>query len=145
MGRTLLTVTLAFVLSLAPTAWAQPLRTAKVGDRMGSIIVGLTQVTLDSGACRTPQGLVPVRRVAYVVPGRVTNEENASAIAFVVVTGQVAVLATFDEANMDEPVTIYADTDGVGLVTNVWPVTDAPKACDVIRDLHYGNALLVPQ
>ena len=142
MRRTLLMVTLAFVLSLAATAWAQPLRAAQVGDRMGSIIVGLTQITLDSGACRTPQGLVPVRRVAYVVPGRVTNEDNASAIAFIMMSGQVAVLATFDEANMDEAVTVYADKDGLGLVTNVWPVADAPRACDVIRDLHYGNALV---
>ena len=46
MGRTLLVVTLALVLSVEAVAWAQPLRKAGVGDRMGSLVVGLTQIAL---------------------------------------------------------------------------------------------------
>ena len=144
MGRTLLVVTLALVLSVEAVAWAQPLRKAGVGDRMGSLTVGLTQISVDTGVCGTPQGAVPVRRAAFVVPGRDASEENASIVALVLATGRIVVLATFDEANLDEPVTIYADKDGHGLVTDLWPVADAPKPCDIVRGLRYDSARTVP-
>lgn len=135
MGRLAFVVTL--VLSLAAAASAAPLRTAGVGDRMGSLTVGLKEVTLDTGLCRTPLGAVALRRVGYVVPGREPNEDNASAVGLVLMTGQLAVLATFDETNMDDAVTIYADRDGHGLVTDVWAVEDAPKMCVIIGTLRY--------
>jgi hypothetical protein len=143
MGRTLLVVTLALVLSVDAAAWAQPLRKAGVGDRMGSLVVGLTQIALETGVCKTPQGAVPVRLAGYIVPGREANKDNASAVAVVLETGRMVVLATFDEANLDEPVTIYADKDGRGLVTNLWPVADAPSPCDIIRDLRDHSAQTV--
>ena len=144
MGRTLLVVTFALVLSVEAVAWAQPLRKAVIGDRIGSLTVGLTQISLDSGVCQTPQGAVRVRRAAYVVPGRDASEDNASIVALVLATGRIVVLATFDEANLDEPVTIYADKNGHGLVTDLWSVADAPKPCDIIRDLRDDSARVVP-
>lgn len=135
MGRMALLITL--VLSLASGAWTAPLRTAAVGDRMGALTVGLKEVTLDTGLCRTPLGAVPLRRIGYIVPGREPNEENASVVGLVLLTGQIAVLATFDETNMDDAVTIYADREGNGLVTDVWAAEGAPMGCAIIGTLRY--------
>lgn len=104
---------------------------------LGSLTVGLKEVTLESGVCRTPLGVVPVHRVGYVVPGREVNEDNASAVGLVLQSGHVAVLATFDETNMDAAVTVYADREGNGRVTDVWAVNEAPGACAIIGSLHY--------
>jgi hypothetical protein len=126
---------LLVIVFVATTATAAPLRNAKVGSRIGSLIVGLTRVTLDSGKC----GIVPVDRVGWVVPGRSRDEDHASFVGFLV-QGKIAVLASYDEEDLDKAVIVYADIDGKELITDVWPVEDAPSACWIVtRMLHWGQ------
>ena len=129
---------LVVLLVLTGTATASPLRDAKAGSRIGGLVVGLTRIPLDSGKC----GIVPVERVGWVVPGRPRDEDHASFVGFLV-RGRIAVLASYDEGNLDTAMIVYADLDGHDLITDVWPVDQAPSACWIVtRMLRWGQTAM---
>jgi len=122
-------------ISIAMAASAEPLRIAKVGDHMGSLVNGLTKVDgAPLGSCA--DGAPVVSYIDYVVPGRPADDDNASLQAFTVGEHVVAVVS-YDEQDLSAPVAVYADMDGGGLVTHVWSVPDAPALCAIVRGLHY--------
>jgi hypothetical protein len=125
---------LVVMLLLAGTATAAPLRDAKAGSRIGSLVVGLTRIPLDSGKC----GMVPVERVGWVVPGRPRDEDHASFVGFLV-HGRIAILASYDESNLDQAMVVYADLDGHDLITDVLPVEQAPSACWIVTRMLRWN------
>jgi hypothetical protein len=45
-------------------------------------------------------------------------------------------LVAFDEGNPSVPAAVYADLDGNSLITNVWPVDQAPALCAIVQQLH---------
>jgi hypothetical protein len=122
-------------MSIAMAASAEPLRIAKVGDHMGSLVNGLTKVDgAPLGSCA--DGAPVVSYVDYVVPGRPADDDNASVQAFTIKEHVVAVVS-YDEQDLSTPVAVYADMDGGGLVTDVWSVPDAPALCAIVQGLHY--------
>lgn len=122
-------------ISIAMAASAEPLRIAKVGDHMGSLVNGLTKVDgAPLGSCAA--GAPVVSYIDYVVPGRPADDDNASLQAFTVGEHVVAVVS-YDEQDLSAPVAVYADMDGGGLVTHVWSVPDAPALCAIVQGLHY--------
>lgn len=122
-------------MTAATAAPAEPLRTARVGDRMGSLVTGLKKVEGTAlGSCAA--GAPVVSYVNYVVPGRPADDDNASFQAFTVGKHLVAVVA-YDEEDLDTPVAVYADMDGNGLITNIWPIDNAPAPCAIMQGLHY--------
>jgi len=122
------------VLSLSIAAFAEPLRTAQVGDRIGLLFAGLRKV--DGGPVGTcPDGKI-VGYVDYVVPGRPPDDHDASFVGFTV-DSRVVIVVAFDENDLSAPVNIYADMDGNGLITNTWPVGEAPSACVIMQHLRY--------
>jgi hypothetical protein len=76
-----------------------------------------------------------VSYVNYVVPGRPADDDNASFQAFTIGDRVVAVVA-YDEQDLNTPVAVYADIDGKGLITNMWPIADAPEPCAIMQELH---------
>jgi len=122
-------------LTVAVAASAEPLRIAKVGDRMGSLVTGLTKI--DGGPLGwCAAGAPVVSYVDYVVPGRTPDDTNASFQALTIGDRLVAMIA-YDEQDLSSPVAIYADIDGHGLVTNVWLIPNAPQLCAIVQKLHY--------
>jgi len=122
-------------ITIATAASAEPLRIAKVGDHMGSLVNGLTKVDgAPLGSCA--DGAPVVGYVDYVVPGRPADDDNASFQAFTVGEHVVAVVS-YDEQDLSTPVAVYADLDGGGLVTHVWSVPGAPALCAIMQGLHY--------
>jgi hypothetical protein len=126
----MLVAALAILLAV-PTvsALGAPMRTAKVGDRMGGLIVGMARV--DSGRKGTC-GDVAVQIVDYIVPGRPRDEDHASFIG-AWAYDRLVVLVSFDEGDLTAPVTVYADLAGQGLVTDLWAVDEAPGGCELIQ------------
>ncbi len=86
------------------------------------------------GSCAA--GAPVVSYVNYVVPGRPADDDNASFQALTIGDRVVAVVA-YDEQDLSTPVAVYADIDGKGLITNVWPVAVAPEPCAIVQGLHY--------
>jgi hypothetical protein len=126
-------VLLAMTVTVA--ASAEPLRTAQVGDRMGSLVTGLRMVDGGPlGSCAAGAPLVSY--VDYVVPGRPPDDTNASFQALTIGDHVWAIIA-YDEQDLSTPVAVYADIDGHGLVTNVWSIPHAPQLCAILRGLHY--------
>lgn len=126
-------VLLAMTVTVA--ASAQPLRIAKVGDRMGALVTGLIKV--DGGPLGSCVAGAPVvGYIDYVVPGRSPDDDNASFQALTIGDHIVAMIA-YDEQDLSAPVAVYADIDGNGLITNVWSIPDAPQPCAIVRGLHY--------
>ncbi len=122
-------------MTVAVAASAEPLRIAKVGDRMGSLVTGLTKVDGGPlGSCAAGDPVVSY--VDYVVPGRPQDDDNASFQALTIGDRLVAMIA-YDEQDLSTPVAIYADIDGHGLVTNVWLIPNAPQLCAIVQKLHY--------
>lgn len=114
---------------------AAPLRSAKVGDPMGSLVAGLIRVDGGRvGSCA--DGAPIVHHVDYVVPGRPADDDNASLIGFTV-GHRVVILVAFDEENLSTPVMVSADRDGDGLVTDVWSVADAPTPCAIVQGIQH--------
>lgn len=121
-------------LAAATAAWTAPLRTARVGDRMDALIAGLTP--LPRGPVRACRGGGPsLTYIDYVVPGRPAGDESASFVGFAE-GDRLVILVAYDEDNLGTPVTVYADLDGRGLVTNVWPAEAAPSPCGIVRQFH---------
>lgn len=121
---------MVLVTAVATAASAQPLRSAKVGDSMRSLVGGLQEVSGGPlGSCN-PGGPV-VSLVDYVAPGMAPVHDNASFRAFTV-GKQIVALVAYDESDLTVPVTVYADTGGTGVVTNVWSVDNAPQLCAII-------------
>ncbi len=122
-------------MTVAVAASAEPLRIAKVGDRMGSLVTGLKKLDgVPLGYCAA--GAPVVSYVSYVVPGRLEDDDNASFQAVTIGDHLVAMIA-YDEQDLSAPVAIYADVDGHGLVTNVWSIPNAPQLCAIVQKLHY--------
>jgi hypothetical protein len=122
-------------LTVATAASAQPLRTANVGDPMGSLVTGLDQADGGPlGSCAA--GALVVSYVNYVVPGRPADDDNASFQAFTI-GDRVVVMVAYDEQDLSTPVAVYADIEGKGQITNMWPVADAPDPCAIVERLHY--------
>jgi hypothetical protein len=120
---------------IVAAAYAEPLRSAKVGDRMGSLITGLRKVDDGPlGSCAFGNGVVSV--TDYTVPGRAPDDDNASYQAFTIEDHIVALVA-YDEGDLSTPVAVYADIDGNGLVTHAWPAEEAPSLCAIVKNLHY--------
>ena len=120
-------------MTVAMAAFAEPLRVAKVGDPMGSLVTGLKKVDGAAlGSCST--GAPVVSYVNYVVPGRPADDDNASFQAFTLGDRVVAMVA-YDEQDLSTPVAVYADMDGSGLITNVWPIKNAPALCAIMLGL----------
>jgi hypothetical protein len=115
-------VLLAMTVTVA--ASAQPLRIAKVGDRMGALVTGLIKV--DGGPLGSCVAGAPVVGYIAVVPGRSPDDDNASFQALTIGDHIVAMIA-YDEQDLSAPVAVYADIDGNGLITNVWSIPNAPQ------------------
>jgi hypothetical protein len=127
--------TVLMTLTVATAASAQPLRTANVGDPMGSLVTGLDKADGGPlGSCAA--GAPVVSYVNYVVPGRPADDDNASFQAFTI-GDRVVVTVAYDEQDLSTPVAVYADIEGKGQITNMWPVADAPDPCAIVDGLHY--------
>jgi hypothetical protein len=125
-------IALLVVCLTSSLVYADPFYSAKIGERLTKLTVGLNSVSLDKGLCA---GVLPAERVGWVIPGREKNEDNASVVGFyMIIKGQhqLVIMVTYDEQNKDEPSTVYADMDGKGLITNVWDAADAPGACQIM-------------
>jgi hypothetical protein len=127
--------TLLAMAAVAAAAAAAPLRSASVGDRMGSLVAGLVKV--DAGPVGSCTGRGPViHSVHYLVPGRPADDDNASLIGFSV-GDRVVILVAFDEDDLSTPLAvIYADRNGKGLITDVWSAEDAPTLCEIVGAVH---------
>jgi hypothetical protein len=126
-------VLLAMTVTVA--ASAEPLRIAKVGDRMGALVTDLRKVDGGPlGSCGA--GAPVVSYIDYVVPGRPADDDNASFQALTIGEHVVAMIA-YDEQDLSTAVAVYADSDGNGLVTNVWSIPNAPQLCAIVQRLHY--------
>jgi hypothetical protein len=122
-------------MAIAANASAQALRSANVGDRMGSLTAGLDKVEGGPlGSCAPGSPLI--RLTDYVVPGRTQDDDNASFQAFTV-GDRVVALVAYDEDDLSAPVVVYADADGNGLITNTWSIENAPTLCAIVGNLHY--------
>ena len=121
--------------SITMAASAQALRIAKVGDRMGSLVTGLTKIDGGPlGSCAA--GAPVVSYVNYVVPGRPADDDNASFQALTI-GGHVVAMIAYDEEDLNTAVAVYADIEGNGLVTNAWSIPEAPQLCAIVQGLHY--------
>lgn len=121
-------------LSLSIAAFADPFRTAQIGDRIGSLLAGLRK--LDAGPVGScPDGKV-VGYVDYVVPGRPADDHHASFVGFTV-GSRVVIVVAYDEKDLSAPVNVYADMEGKGLITDAWPVGEAPSPCSIMQHLRY--------
>jgi hypothetical protein len=135
-GRWHLAVSLV-VLALTTTvaASAEPLRTASVGDRMGSLVTGLSKVEGGPiGSCAV--GAPVISYADYVIPGRPADDDNASLVGLTV-GDRIVMMVAYDEQDLSTPVAVYADLDGNGLITNVWPAADVPAVCGIMQQLRY--------
>jgi len=138
-------VTILTVTSLAAAASAQHVRSAKVGDRLASLVTGLSVVN-GAGVGTCPGSSAAILYAQFLVPPRVDygvfgvlgnrDDDNASYVAFLIGTRTVMMVA-FDEQDPSVPAVAYADLDGQGLITNIWPVAQAPSLCAVVQQLHY--------
>jgi hypothetical protein len=127
------------------TASAQHLRSAKVGDPIASVVNGLAAVN-GAGVGQCPTGGPDVRYVQFLVPPRVDvpvfgplgnhDDDNASFLALIAGT-HIVMLVAFDEQNPSLAAEVFADLDGNGRITNVWPVAQAPALCAIMQQLHY--------
>jgi hypothetical protein len=130
---------------LTMPASAQHLRSAKVGDRLASLVTGLAAVNgAGVGACA--QSGASILYAQFLVPPRVDvpflgvlgnkEDDNASYLVFLIGTRMVMMIA-FDEQDPSVPAAVYADLDGKGLITNIWPAAQAPSLCAVVQQLRY--------
>jgi len=143
--RVAILVAVLAVIVVATSASAQQLRSAKIGDRVASLLTGLVPINggpLGSCAAGAPvivyaQFLVPPL-VDVPVFGPLGNhdDDNASFLGFFIGT-RVVMLVAFDERNPSVPAAVFADLDGNGLITSVWPVDQAPALCAIVQQLHY--------
>lgn len=118
-------------MAVATAESAQPLRTAAVGDPIGSLVNGLTKVDAGPvGSCG--EGAPIISYVDYVVPGRPADDDNASFVGLTV-GDRMVMLVAYDEEDLSAPVAVYADIDGEGTVTNVWPAAEAPEPCAILE------------
>jgi hypothetical protein len=123
------------VLTTTVAASAEPLRTALVGDRMDSLLAGLTKVELGPiGSCAASAPVISY--VDYVVPGRSMDDDNASLVGLAI-GDRIVVMVVYDEQDLSTPVDVYADLDGNGLITNVWPFAEAPAPCEIMQRVRY--------
>ena len=121
-------------MAAATAASAQPLRTAAVGDQIGSLVTGLTKVDAGPvGSCG--EGAPAVGYVDSVVPGRQADDDHASFVGLTV-GDRMVMLVAYDEEDLSTPVAVYADIDGHGTVTDVWPAVEAPGPCVILEQAH---------
>ncbi len=126
---------LLLAMTVTMAASAQALRIAKVGDRMGALVTGLSK--FDGGPLGSCAAGGPVvNYINYVVPGRPVDDDNASFQALTI-GGHVVAMIAYDEDDLSAAVAVYADIDGNGLVTNVWSIPNAPQLCAIVQGLHY--------
>jgi hypothetical protein len=145
-GRRLLVPLLALLVMLLPTrpAPAQQIRTANVGDPISSLLGGLIPVNGGPvGVCA--EGGPVIYFVNYLVPARVERDifgvqwkdlqqDNASFLAYMAgdqVGRGIIMLVEFDEENPSVAAAVFADTEGNGRITSVWPAAQAPSLCSV--------------
>ena len=48
----------------------------------------------------------------------------------------MVVLVAYDEEDLSTPEAVYADIDGHGMVTDVWPAAEAPGPCVILEQAH---------
>lgn len=130
MRRSAYLVAIVTILAVTATVYAAPLRAAKVGDRMDSLVAGLTKVAGEERIACGEAGPA-LSYVDYVAPGRPADDDNASFVGLAR-NGQLILLVAFDEEDLDSPVTVYADLAGKGLVTHMWAVAEAPGPCAIV-------------
>ena len=125
-------LTLAVVLCGGIPAHAAPLRKADVGTPMKDLLKDLNRLDRGvAGRC----GDTSVSYSAYVTPNRPQDDDHASFVGFSV-KDRLAIVVAYDEEDLSVPVTVYADLDGTGNVTNVWAVDKAPRPCAIMSQLH---------
>ena len=128
------------------TASAQQVPSAKVGDQVGSLLTGLAPVN-GAGAGSCPGSSAAIYYEQFLVPPtsgsfNLWNSmgshdvDNASFLSFMIDT-HIIMLVAFDEQDPSVVAEVYADLDGRGLITNVYPADQAPALCDVVQQLHY--------
>jgi hypothetical protein len=137
-------VVLAIVMVVGPAS-AQHVRAAKVGDRIVSLLTGLVPVNGGPlGTCPASAALIVYAQ--FLVPPRVDvslfgplgnhEDDNASFVGFFI-GNRFVMLVAFDEQQISTPAEVYADLDGNGMITNVWPAAQAPTLCAIVQQLHY--------
>jgi hypothetical protein len=113
-------------------ASAAPLRNADVGAPMTALLSGLNRVDRGVvGRC----GETEVSYADYVVPGRPQDDDHASFVGFSA-KDRLVIIVAYDEDDLGVPVTVYADLDGAGNVTNTWTVENAPQPCAILSQMH---------
>ena len=100
------------------------------GTVWGSLTTGLRRVEGAAlGWCSTRAPVVSY--INYVVPGRPGDADNASFQAFTL-GDHLVVMVAYDEQDLSAPVSVHADLDGNGLITNVWSIENAPGLCAIM-------------
>jgi hypothetical protein len=133
------------VIVVTTSVSAQQVRGAKIGDHIASLVTGLVPINGGPlGSCA--EGAPVVVYAQFLVPPRVDvpvfgplgnhDGDNASVLGFFI-GNRFVMLVAFDEQNPSVPLAVYADLDGNGLITSVWPVAQAPALCAIVQQLHY--------
>jgi hypothetical protein len=127
-------------------ASAQQARSANVGDQVEALLTGLAPVN-GAGVGSCPGSSAAIFYEQFFVPptsGSFTlwnsmgshDVDNAAFLSYMIGT-RIIMLVAFDEQNPSVPAEVYADLDGKGLITNVYPAAQAPLLCEVVQQLHY--------
>ena len=127
-------------------ASAQQVRSAKVGDQVGSLLTGLAPVN-GAGAGSCPGSTAAIFYEQFFVPPtsgsfNLWNSmgshdiDNASFLSFEI-GDHIIMLVAFDEQDPSLVAEVYTDLDGKGLITNAYPAAQAPDLCEVVQQLHY--------
>ena len=141
----LVSLVLLSMSAVTTTASAQHVRSASVGDPIASLLAGLVPVNGGSvGQC--PTAGLDILYVQFLVPPKVDlpvfgplgnhDGDNASFLGLVMGT-HIVMLVAFDEQNPSLAAQIFADLDGNGRITHIWPVAQAPALCAIVQQLHY--------
>lgn len=128
------------------TVSAQQVRSAKVGDQVESFVTGLAPVNGggvgscpgSSAAIFYEQFFVPATSGSFTLWNSMGSHDvdNASFMSYEIGT-HVIMLVAFDEHDPSLVAAVYADLDGKGLITNIYPAAQAPALCEVVQQLHY--------
>jgi len=127
-------------------ASAQQVRSAKVGDQVGSLLTGLAPVN-GAGVGSCPGSNAAIFYEEFFVPPtsgsfNLWNSmgshdiDNASFLSFGI-GDHIIMLVAFDEQDPSLVAEVYTDLDGKGLITNAYPAAQAPALCEVVQQLHY--------
>jgi len=128
--RWIIAIAVVMVVGMVISANAAALNSAKVGDRIGALTVGLNKIDeAKTASC----GSGPLTINAYVVPGKDKSYDNASTVT--VSTGSRVLMAiTFDEDDLTTAAAVY-EADKNGIIVQAYSIDQAPQdPCEIVND-----------